>query len=1046
MINIPRDRFKVPPVRLTLLNALTAVVAAENRSRWPMYVFAVLLTLAMLLVRESVADLFLNRPLMILFMLPIILSALLGGFGPGLLSTALAVLCIDYFALQPLHSLRLAASQDLFQLSFLIANGVLVSLLSEGLKLALIKAKTDRHLLDAVVSNTGDAIYVKDTQGRYLLANEAAARFVGVAAEDIIGRDDYSVFPEPTAKEIMATDQAIMFGGCNRTIEERVTTLDGKQLIFLVIKGPVLDDAGRVTGLFGISHDITKRVQAEAQLNQLNQQLEAQVEARNQELLDLYDQAPCGYHSLSLDGTILRVNKTELNLLGYAHDEFVGHPVTQFLTPESVALFGDNFPKFCRIGRIRDLELDFVCKDGSILPFLVGADLVRDAQGQGLYTRTSLVDNRKLKARAQKLIELNKFLNNVLEVLPFGVVIYNQEHIAILRNTLFGTLLDYPPALLQKEPLYFSDLIRFNFDRGDYPDRPFTEVLAGFTQMMEAKQPVRFERQQANGVFLEIRGQTIADNWTLLTYTDITAHKLAEQTIEAAKHEAEAATDAKSAFIANMSHEIRTPINAILGLAYLLEKAQLPGDANDLVRKIRIAGRSLLAIINDILDFSKIESGKMEIELAPFSLGDVLDNIAIIMSAIAGEKDIQLIIAPPPLHTNQLRGDALRLEQVLSNLTSNAIKFTERGHVTMSIQVVTEDEKQITLHFAVRDTGIGIPLEKQQEIFAPFSQADSSTSRRFGGTGLGLTISRRLVANMGGELQVSSVPGKGSEFCFDLTFERGQDAPVLHGERIADDNPLALQRLVGLRILVVDDSEINREVAQSIMEGEGAHVVLAEEGSQAVAWLQTHPNEADIVLMDVQMPILNGYEATRQIRQIPALTKLPVIALTAGDFTEQQALTNDVVMNGFISKPIDVDAAIALIIKLTGQVAQADSAESAAITAQDLPGLAVGQGLKIWRNPLIYQQCLRKFVDEYANAAHLMAGLDKTEAALLAHKLKGTAGCLALQEIAARAADVEQALQVSQDSTDSLIRLQVALDKAQTSIQRYAVDHSSICR
>ncbi|MES2879083.1 MAG: response regulator [Pseudomonadota bacterium] len=640
--------------------------------------------------------------------------------------------------------------------------------------------------------------------------------------------------------------------------------------------------------------------------------------------------------------------------------------------------------------------------------------------------------------------------------------------------------------------------------------------------------------------------------------------------------EAEAANRTKSAFLANMSHEIRTPMNAILGLAYLLEKVALPGDAHELVHKIRMAGRSLLGIINDILDFSKIESGKLEIEIAPFRLGDVLDNLSSIMSANAGEKDFELIIASPPSKTSQLRGDALRLEQVLINLTSNAIKFTERGHVALSISVVAEDEQQVTLRFAVRDTGIGIPLEKQQEIFAPFSQADGSIGRRFGGTGLGLTISRRLVAGMGGELQVISVPGSGSEFWFVLTFERSPDTWLAAPEMaklavlIADDNPIARealrsmvdglgwkatavssgeaaihhvqtrqaqrahrdvllldfkmpgmdglatartirhelkeagdpiiimvtayssnqlsdhpdshladavlskpvtpsslynavaramrvrqggenqvssrprQRLAGLRIQVVDDSDINREVAQRIFVGEGAQVVLANDGRQAIDWLQAHPNEVDIVLMDVQMPVMNGYEATREIRRIPALAELPVIALTAGAFMEQQDLAHEAGMNSFIAKPFDVDAAIALIIKLTGRLVPVAFPEKTAPAAtalsfdQDLHGLAVGHGLSVWREPSVYQQYLRKFVRDYADIAQQMARADGTEMASLAHKLKGAAGSLALEEITALAGEAAQALRAGEDTADCLMRLQAALDTALVSIERYA--------
>ena len=223
---------------------------------------------------------------------------------------------------------------------------------------------------------------------------------------------------------------------------------------------------------------------------------------------------------------------------------------------------------------------------------------------------------------------------------------------------------------------------------------------------------------------------------------------------------------AKGQFLANMSHEIRTPMNAILGLAYLLRNRPIGPAEHDMVQKIRNAGRSLLGIINDILDFSKIEAGRLEIEHAPFRLGDVLDNVATIMGSAVGEKAIELIVGPVPAGAMFLKGDALRLEQVLINLASNAIKFTEAGEVALTVSVVDTRPGQVDLRFAIRDTGIGIPVEKQEEIFSAFSQADHSTTRRFGGTGLGLTITKRIVTLMGGSIGVVSAPGKGSEFSF----------------------------------------------------------------------------------------------------------------------------------------------------------------------------------------------------------------------------------------------------------------------------------------
>lgn len=655
---------------------------------------------------------------------------------------------------------------------------------------------------------------------------------------------------------------------------------------------------------------------------------------------------------------------------------------------------------------------------------------------------------------------------------------------------------------------------------------------------------------------------------------------VANQTLVTRTEEAESANRTKADFLANMSHEIRTPMNGILGLAYLLDQKQLDTDAADMVKKIRNAGRSLQAIINDILDFSKIEAGRLEIEHAPFRMDDVFDNLAGIMAANAGDKNIELVIAPPPNLGGHVLGDALRLEQVLINLTANAIKFTEHGEVTVGVNMLSRDDKIVRLRFSVKDSGIGIPLEKQAHIFVAFSQADVSTTRRFGGTGLGLTICRHLVTKMGGEIGVISEPKCGSEFWFTIPFEwvastehaapemvalevlisddseiarenlaltaqslgwnptkteSGEEAiqmvrtkvdgnapfdvllvdwkmPGMDGLTAAvsirdtykhDTAPIVLmvtafsreellkqpnidavdgiltkpvttsslynsvaqalrrrgrddfkglrpsdghriKRVPGVRVLVVDDSEINREVALRILEGEGAVVSLTNDGQAAIDWLRNNPNAVDIVMMDVQMPVMDGYEATRQLRTLPQGSDLPVVALTAGAFRAQQEAAQEAGMNAFVAKPFDVEELIATIQRLTHCQPEFSASEHPAVVHPhigNVPGIAVDKGVSVWNDWTVYRKFLFKFAADFADCGiqltHSYATNDFRTAKALVHKLKGAAGNLALVDVVRYAAELE-ALDISGNSGEALRHLQSALDTAFTSIASLA--------
>lgn len=1053
-------------------------------------------------------------------------------------------------------------------------------------QLAEQQLKTSELRMRTLIQAIPDPVWLKDTEGVYLACNSRFEAFFGQSEQAIVGKTDFDFVDKALAESFRKHDLLAMALDGPSVNEEWITfASDGHRALLETTKTPVRDELGQVKGVLGISHDITQHRElldrltaAKEHLNQLNQELESKVAARTQEVHDLYDQAPCGYHSLSPEGVILRVNQTELTMLGYTEDEFVGRRMVDFLAPDSVLKFKDIYARFLETGSLRNVEYNAVCKDGSIRPVLIDANLVRGPAGEPLLTRSTMVDNSQRKAQALQIKTLNNLLQEVVESLPYGVVVFDEAGLVRLKNCRVTQLLDYPADFFDRPQTSFGDMLHFNWARGDYEDRPFEDVQAYFVEAMASRQTIQFERKQAHDVFLEVCADPLSNGWTLLTYTDVSAHKLAEQTLQRARQTAEAATVAKSAFIANVSHELRTPMNAIMGLSYLLEKSHLPGDANEVVAKIRAASNTLMAMLNEVLDFSKIESGKLNLQASPFRLGDILDNLAGIMSTNARDKDLELVIAPPPVGTSELVGDSLRLEQVLINLTGNAIKFTAQGHVALNISTVREAGDEVTLRFGVSDSGIGIAPDQQQQIFAEFSQADGSTSRQYGGTGLGLTICRRLVEAMGGELHVASVLGSGSEFWFVLTFKRIQ-APVLDAPEktalsvlIADDNRMAREalgtmadglgwrvttlgsgedvlahlksraqpshadevllldfkmpgldglqtahaarcaqpgafdpvvilvtayandelashphahladavllkpvtpsalynavtkalhlrrgeqvqapaagqaRLVGLRLLVVDDSDINREVAQRIFASEGAEVTLANDGQEAVDWLRDHGDAVDLVLMDVQMPVLNGYEATRQIRRLPHLAELPIVALTAGAFLDQQAQASQAGMTCFISKPFDVDAAVALMLKLTHHVAEpaAPQPETAQtpidLDRGDLPGLSLSQGLAIWRDEAAYKQFLRLFVTRYGEVVADLRRLEPPAAQALAHKLKGAAASLALEDVAASAAELEANLRAQADPGEAMAKLQGAMDTAFTTIHLFASD------